>query len=209
MGELSNKTRICKKCGIEKPLDSFSTYSQNRNWHHGICIVCERAKAKQYREENKEKLLCKQRNYYQVNREKLLKQKKVYSSNPSVKKARRKYEQRYWKVRKKNDPVCAMKRRCRYRINAFMKNHGYKKPCATQAMIGCDWQTLWERLLKTWEDNYSEPWSGEPYNIDHIIPLASATTEDEALTLCHFTNLQMLTPEDNLKKRDKFIKERI
>lgn len=208
MAEFSCQTRVCKKCQVKKPLEEFSTYSQNRSWHHGICKICEKKKAKQYREKNKENLLCKHREYYKKNRERLLEQKKIYASNPLIKKSRRKYEQKYWKERKEKDPVCAMKRRCRYRLNAFMKNHGYKKPCKTQEMIGCDWQSLWERLLKTWENNYGKPWDGEPYHIDHIIPLSLATTEKEALELCHFTNLQMLTPKDNINKRDKILIER-
>ena len=36
--------------------------------------------------------------------------------------------------------------------------------------------------------------------IDHIVPLATATTENEVLKLCHYKNLQLLTAEDNLAK---------
>ena len=43
------------------------------------------------------------------------------------------------------------------------------------------------------------------WHIDHIIPLSSAKTEDEVYKLCHYTNLQPLWAEDNLKKSNKFI----
>ena len=39
-------------------------------------------------------------------------------------------------------------------------------------------------------------------HIDHIIPLATAQTEYDVYKLCHYTNLQLLNAEDNLKKRD-------
>ena len=44
------------------------------------------------------------------------------------------------------------------------------------------------------------------WHIDHIIPLSSAKTEDELYRLCHYTNLQPLWAEDNLKKGNKFSK---
>ena len=67
-------------------------------------------------------------------------------------------------------------------------------------MLGCDFDSLWAHLLGTWRKNYSRDWSGEPYAIDHIIPLAVATTEEEVKALCHYSNLQMLSPKDNRKK---------
>jgi hypothetical protein len=50
----------------------------------------------------------------------------------------------------------------------------------------------------TW-DNHGE------WHIDHIIPISSGKTEDEVLKLCHYTNLQPLWKEDNLKKSDKIL----
>jgi hypothetical protein len=41
------------------------------------------------------------------------------------------------------------------------------------------------------------------WHIDHKIPLSSAKTEEEAYQLCHYTNLQPLWAEDNLKKSNK------
>lgn len=40
-------------------------------------------------------------------------------------------------------------------------------------------------------------------HIDHIIPLATAKTEEDVIKLCHYTNLQLLKGEDNLSKGDK------
>lgn len=61
-----------------------------------------------------------------------------------------------------------------------------------------------EHLLKTYKNNYGEEWDGvEKVHIDHIVPLATANTEEEVIKLCHWTNLQLLKEKDNLYKRDK------
>ena len=49
-----------------------------------------------------------------------------------------------------------------------------------------------------YDGNYNYGW-----DIDHIIPLASAITEDETIKLCHYTNLQPLCSRINRnEKRD-------
>jgi len=34
------------------------------------------------------------------------------------------------------------------------------------------------------------------------VPLSTAKSEDEVLSLCHYENLQLLKPEDNIEKSD-------
>ena len=82
-------------------------------------------------------------------------------------------------------------------------SRGYPKNTHTYEIIGCDYNTLWEHLKDSWLKNYGTEWNGEEYHIDHIVPLATARTEQDVIRLCHYTNLQMLKPEDNLEKRDK------
>jgi hypothetical protein len=43
------------------------------------------------------------------------------------------------------------------------------------------------------------------WHIDHILPLSSATNEDELYKLCHFTNLQPMWATDNIRKGAKII----
>jgi hypothetical protein len=52
-----------------------------------------------------------------------------------------------------------------------------------------------------WENYGSKGW-----HIDHIIPLSSAKTVDEAISLNHYKNLQPLWAVDNMKKGNKILK---
>lgn len=109
-------------------------------------------------------------------------------------------ELEYVKQKRLNDPVFRNKARVRARIRKLVNSRGGKQSKRTQEILGCDFQMLWEYLLFTWEHNYGKKWSGEPYEIDHFVPLATAKTPEDVEKLCHYSNLQMLTPEDNLKK---------
>lgn len=52
----------------------------------------------------------------------------------------------------------------------------------------------------TW-DNYGE------WQLDHRIPLDSAVNEEDLYKLNHYTNLQPLWKEDNLRKSNKMPKD--
>jgi hypothetical protein len=61
----------------------------------------------------------------------------------------------------------------------------------------------------TW-DNHGNPKDGvfdlnKTWDIDHIIPITTAKTEDDVYRLNHYTNLQPLWAEDNMKKGDKLL----
>ena len=41
------------------------------------------------------------------------------------------------------------------------------------------------------------------FDIDHVVPLASAKTAEDMFALCYYTNLQPLWAKDNLRKGAK------
>jgi hypothetical protein len=75
----------------------------------------------------------------------------------------------------------------------------WNKNGTTVKLLGISYEKAKQHLERqftkgmTW-DNYGE------WHIDHIYPLAKATTEEELIRLCHYTNLQPLWALDNLKK---------
>ena len=102
-----------------------------------------------------------------------------------------------------SDPKHKMKEQTRNMIRYALRSSGHRKESNTKDILGCDLDFFCDYLKSTWEKNYGRKWNGEAYHIDHIIPLATATSKNDVLRLCHYTNLQMLTPEDNMAKSDK------
>jgi len=101
-----------------------------------------------------------------------------------------------------DDPVFAMKQRLRKRTSKAFKLMGYAKSSRSSEILGCEW----EELKKHIESMFSKGMSWENrhlWHIDHIIPLASARSEEHLKKLCHYSNLQPLWAMENWQKSSK------
>lgn len=150
-----------------------------------------------YRKENREKIRERNRKFYKEHKDVVDKwNKKFRESHPN-------YSTKYYKHRQETDQIFKLKQQIRHNIYTAFKRKGEMKNSTTEEIVGCPLQKLYDHLLSTWEKNYGKPWSGEACHIDHILPLALADTEEDIVELCHYTNLQLLTPEDNHRKSAK------
>lgn len=130
--------------------------------------------------------------------------KQKYQKTQKYKDYQRLYQKTYNKFKRLYDPIFATKGRVRTRIRTFLKSNGYSKLSKTQEILGCDWNHLKTHLESKFVDGMS--WENlRLWHIDHIIPLASAKSVEEVVRLCHYTNLQPLWAEDNMKKSDKIL----
>jgi hypothetical protein len=145
---------------------------------------------KEYRENNKE--------YFKEYREKNKERAKEYKKNNK----KRRNELR--RERRKVDPLFKMTGNLRTRTSLAFKNKGYSKNTKTQEMLGVDWEVCKAHIERQFTKGMKWSNQGE-WHIDHIIPLASAKTEEGLKKLCHYSNLQPLWAEDNLIKSDKII----
>lgn len=84
----------------------------------------------------------------------------------------------------------------------------WRKDGRTEQLLGADYKTVKKYIEGLFKDGMTWENHGE-WHIDHIVPLASAKTEEEIKKLFHYTNLQPLWAEENLKKHDKMLIERI
>lgn len=196
------ETKICKKCGLEKPIEKFRKwYSSLRNkyYYRNKCRECERKQNneynrekynsggkeidKKYHDEHKEFYREYNKKYYQAHKEKINKKRK----------------EKKW-----NDRTFYLTINVRKSILNSFGRKSYKKPNKTEKITGLKNEQMTKYLLKTFKNRYGYEWNGvEPVHIDHIIPLATAKTEEEVMLLCNYKNLQLLKAEDNLKKGAK------
>lgn len=189
------QTKICSKCGRELSLDNF--YNK-KHGVSGFCKECYKARVKENMNKNREHYLLHMRAYYEKIKSKL----KYKRKNIMKKNKERVYS--YKTKRLKDDELFALTERVRCLIyNSVSVRKGYTKKSKTQEIVGCTFEQLKEHLENTWYNNYGTYYNGEPVHIDHIIPLSSAKNEEDVIKLCHYTNLQYLKPEDNLKKSNK------
>lgn len=105
--------------------------------------------------------------------------------------------------RLKFDPKFRMIRMMRKRLGAAFNYHSIEKRNTTIVLVGCTPDELKHRLEllflpgMSW-DNYGR--GRDKWHIDHRIPLAWASNEEELIGLCHYTNLQPLWEPDNARK---------
>jgi hypothetical protein len=127
---------------------------------------------------------------------------KVRASRKRTRENNRKSSRRYERERMKNNPLAAIAKRARVRTAGAIRDAGYRKMSRTADILGCCWETLMFHLESKFVDGMS--WDNRSrWHIDHIMPLASAKTEEELVALCHYTNLQPLWAAENLRKSDK------
>ena len=76
MGILKEKQCIC--CGKMKPLDEYHNQKSGYLGHRSVCKACAKAKKKEYRAANKEKIFAMEKKYRAANKEKIFEMEKKY-----------------------------------------------------------------------------------------------------------------------------------
>jgi 5-methylcytosine-specific restriction endonuclease McrA len=106
----------------------------------------------------------------------------------------------------KNNPGYMAKFYARKRIKNMLKNKGvWASGGSVSKWIGCSGQDLKHHLESKFKDGMTWDNHGSMWEIDHIIPLASAslTNTSEVVRLSHWSNLQPLLKHENKAKSDR------
>lgn len=171
---------------------------------------------KEYREKNKEEQKEKNKEFRRKNKEKIKQKKSEYWSNLSDDKKNaiklrkkdlyhsniesyRNTKNNYVSKKLNEDSLFKMKFNIRTLIRNSFKRKYLNKSIKTTSILGCEFDKLksyFESKFESWMtwENYGL-YNGElnyGWDIDHIIPLSSAKTEEEIIKLNHYTNLQPL-----------------
>lgn len=226
------KKKICSKCNINKSLSDFY-FRKDTQKYRNECINCHNKRHKEYfktyYKENKEILIKKNKEYVKNNPEKTKNKWRKYENSEKGKKTRLEYRKsqkglennkkkvekyrskkenkekinNYVKNRLKNDNIYYLKEKIRRRINEVLKKKKLTKCKSSTEVIGCSWEQLKKHLESQFKEGMSWDNKGK-WHIDHIIPISTAKSKEEVYRLNHYTNLQPLWAEDNLKKSDNY-----
>jgi len=192
-------TKICSKCKEEKEVCEFYNNKKTRDGKRPECKICSNKQSTLYNNNNKELLKKIKQKYVDNNRTKVkLSKKKWFDKNPN-------YKNEWFNTKLRTDIIFKLKKNMRSRLGLFLKSKTLSKHNKTFEVVGCSPQFLKEYLEKQFVDGMCWELMGKYIHIDHIIPLSSAKTEEEMCKLCHYTNLQPLWSEDNLKKSNKIL----
>lgn len=155
-------------------------------------------KSKQYYLSNKESIKEKAKIYYEKNKESKIEYQKEYQSK------NKKNRNVYLSERRRTDHHFRFITNIRNLINNSFYQMGYSKKSKTCEILGCEFDEF-EKYLEskfeswmTWDNKGL--YNGElnhGWDIDHIIPISSAETEDDLVKLNHYTNLRPLCSKTN------------
>lgn len=217
--------KICSKCKEEKDICEFGYHNSTKDNLRTSCKECRKIEGKFYRENNvkkrketlqnwynknpeynknyyinnTDKVKKLNKNWYELNKEKHRENNRMWSEKN--KNRMNEYYNNRIKEQRKTDPLKKLIFNVRSRIYSVISN----KTKTSFNIVGCSPEFLKEYLEKQFTEGMCWELMGKYIHIDHIIPLSSATTEEEIYKLCHYTNLQPLWAEDNLKKSNKLL----
>lgn len=206
---LTSKCKVCDSLKAKQryEINKDIILSRNKKWYEDNKDL-KIEYSKDYYINNKENLKEKQTIYRENNKE-LIKeqQKKSYSKN---KKKYNKANVDYQNRRKKVDPLYKLSYSIRSLIFKTMKD--CKGGNKSEEILGCLWQEFKNHIESQFEswmnwENYGNACEVlEPncsWDLDHIIPISWAKTEEELYMLNHWSNFQPLCSYENRNiKRD-------
>lgn len=205
----------CKECENEKCKIRNKTNQEHIRKKQKEYRSKNREKIRQYKKEHYDKEEKRKYNklYYKQHKEYYKNWHKEYSSKNKERltknklkwekqnKEKRKQYQKKDYIKRQSDPVLKLKGQVRNMLVNSFKKRGLIKSKKLEEIVKCDIDFLINHLYQTFKNNYGYEWDKkEPVHIDHIIPLATANTEEEVIKLCHYSNLQLLKAKDNLQK---------
>ena len=119
--------------------------------------------------------------WYRENKEKIAKEKKLYQQKLL------------------STDIGKLSHNIRQAIRRSLTDKGYTKKLTSENILGCSPESF-----KTYLEGLFEPWmnwdnkglyNGQPnygWDLDHIIPLSSANTEEEIIRINHYSNIRPL-----------------
>lgn len=173
----------CSSCKVEKEEAEFAKDpSRNRGYYYW-CKTCKSSRS------NKQKAKARNVKWLANNKER-----------------KRKQNVEYAKRRRQRDLVFRFRHNISVSIRGSFKEFGQVKAESTPKIVGLNSRDFHIHLIESFKSRYGYyPEITADVHIDHVIPLSTAQTIEDIKRLNHYTNLQLLTAIDNLKKSDSVV----
>lgn len=128
-------SKVCKKCGIEKPIDCFHNQKGQKDGKRPKCKDCRKAETQEYYAQNKSTMLQKSQARYEKNKDKYLAKNAEYRKNH-----RNEIKARDAEYRKKNKEELSRKSREKWAQNseknkAYREKHAEKRRAYTRRWL--------------------------------------------------------------------------
>ena len=196
---IDSGVKYCPVCDQCKPATADFCYRSNSkpDGFQSICKICAKDSQKRHRNANQVKLSQKKKEYCRKNADSVRARKQRYNLENKDRLKVRKSE--YIRTRRLTDPLFAFQLITRKVIERAFLRTGLRKAGRTKEILGCDVGEFKEHIERQFLNGMS--WENRSeWHIDHIIPLATAKTEEDVIRLNHYTNLRPLWADDNLRK---------
>lgn len=199
----------CTKCGAEKPLLDFYSHPKTLDGKQSSCKVCCRKHQIPYTKQNR---ISNPESYKRPEyRKQYWKQygPDYRANNPEYYNNMKFRNQKRAKYRYKTEPMFKLDKNIRTLIYMSFKracNGLHNKSNRTTEILGCTVPEFISHLQSQFQPGMTlENHGAGPgnWNMDHIIPVSSATCEDDIIKFNHYSNIQPLWYEDNMDKYDK------
>ncbi len=206
----------CRTCEIEKPADQFYLCKRYKDGLRSSCKGCERKHSKLWRDKNIESCKAKGREYRKTHADKISTKQREWRLENSARKRqttldwRKKHPilvakmKRGWQKRRRDrDPAFKILGNLRTRLYLAAKRETTTE--ATRTLLGCSPEELRRFLEAQFQPGMNwNNYNRQGWHIDHKKPCSAFDLTDVCQQrLCfHYTNLQPLWAEDNIKKGD-------
>lgn len=216
----------CKICAINRRQEHYrqnrekATLSMKKYYQANKTEIIKYNK--KYRENNKEKTKINSKKRYDIKKKLLNKQRREKRHQNKeefnrkrreryhlIKKELNKKRNKYIQTRKAKDEPFKISLAIRACIYKSLKYSGYSKDKLTEQILGCSIKNFKDYLESKFENwmNWNNYGRYNPmiktWQIDHVVPISSAKTQAEAISLNHYTNLRPLESIKNMAKGNK------
>ncbi len=170
--------KVCICCKIEKNIEEFQPRSEQWDGYRNECIGCYISRRKK-----------STKIYRKKNKDILREKNKIYHNN-----------------RLKTDITYKVRHIAKNVIRKAISKGGYTKRSRTYEILGCSYEEFKIHIENLFQSGMN--WDNRHlWDIDHIVPISLAESEEEMIILNYYSNLRPLWKNENEYKSDKVTDE--